>query len=139
MVDSLDSFAKRVAFLSLNNADQIRALAWQLHTVDGKERLVTADFRKCFQSLHLDPPNISQYLGYLSEGKTRAFIRDKSGFRLEAKTRSRLDEAYADEAETINIRNMLSEAVQSISDPQQRVFAEEALRAIQSKHSERQL
>lgn len=133
MTTSLDAFAKRVGFLSLNQADQIRSLAWFLHTESGKERLVTSDFRECFQSLHLDPPNISRYLSYLSEGKGRAFIRDRKGFRLEAKCRAKLGEAYSDEVETIQIRKMLSDAVGSISDAEQRIFADEALRCFSVK------
>ena len=132
MAEALDSFAKRTSLLTLNQADQIRALAWYLH-VNGKERLVTSDFRECFQQLHLDPPNISRYLSYLSEGKGRAFIRDRKGFRMEGKCRARLDESYSDEIETIQIRKMLSDAVDSISDQEQRIFADEALRCFSIK------
>lgn len=133
MKTPLDAFANRVGFLSLNQADQIRSLAWFLHTVSGKERLVTSDFRECFQALHLEPPNISRYLSYLSEGKGRAFIRDRKGFRLEAKCRARLGDAYSDEIETVQIRKLLSDTVGGISDAEQRIFADEALRCFSVK------
>lgn len=133
MAESLAAFSKRVGFLHFSQADQVRALAWYLHEAKQRERVVTADIRECFQELHLDPPNVSRYLSYLSEGKGRAFIRDKKGFRLEGKTRARLAENYGDEVETITVRKMLSDAVQVISDEQQRIFADEALRCYSVK------
>ena len=133
MVDALDKFAKRSSFLQMNQADQMRALGWYLHTELGKDRVVTSDFRECFQKLHLDPPNISRYLSYLSEGRNRAFIRDRKGFRLEGKTRAALSNKFAEEAETVTVRQILSDVVASISDQEQRIFAEEALQCFSVK------
>ena len=112
----------------MNQADKMRALGWYLHAEAGKDRLVTSDFRECFQQLHLDPRNISRYLGYLSEGRGRAFIKDRKGFRLEGKTRAALNEKFSEEVETVAVRQILSDVVASISNQEQRVFAEEALR-----------
>lgn len=130
--ESLESFAKRVDLLHQQKADQIRFLAWFLHNT-GQERVVTGDFRNCFQQLHLDPPNVSRYLTYLSEGKGRSFIRDKRGFRLEGNCRARLNDALAEHGPTIAVRGLLIDLVPKLADANERHFLEEALRCYSVK------
>lgn len=128
MQESLDQFAKRVGLLELGKADQIRHLAWFLHTVSGKDRIITGDIRACYEELHLSPPNVSHYLGYLADGKTRSFIRDKRGFRLEGSCRSRLAAALEEHGSVVTIRTLLTDLIQRLSDHEERVYLEETLR-----------
>lgn len=131
--ETLEQFADRANLLRSQKADQIRFLAWYLHSVSAKERVVTGDLRACFQQLHLDPPNISRYLTYLSEGKGRSFIRDKHGFRLEGKWRQKLNETLGEANETVAVRTLLSELVPKIGNPDERRFLEETLRCYSVK------
>lgn len=126
--ETLEHFSQRVDLLRQQKADQIRYLAWFLHTVEGNERVVTGNLRLCFQRLHLEPPNISHYLTYLSEGKGRSFIRDKRGFRLEGNCRARLNEIFSEQGHSIAVRGLLSELIPKMANAAERHFLEEALR-----------
>lgn len=128
MAETLEEFSRRSGLLRLGKADQVRHLAWFLHSVVGKDRVVTGDLRDCYHQLHLEPPNISHYLSYLADGKARSFIRDKRGFRLEGNWRHKLNDILREEDETITVRGLLSDLVPEITDPDERKFLEEALR-----------
>jgi hypothetical protein len=128
VAETLEDFARRSDLLRLGKAEQVRHLAWFLHSLAGKDRVVTGDLRDCYQQLHLEPPNISQYLGYLSEGKGRSFIRDKRGFRLEGTWRARLNDSLAEHSSVIAVRTLLSDLVPRLGDSAERAFLEEALR-----------
>jgi hypothetical protein len=126
--ESLEEFARRTDLLHQQKADQVRYLAWYLHSHAEKDRVVTGDIRSCFNDLHLDPPNISHYLTYLSEGKGRSFIRDKRGFRLEGKCRAKLNDLLLEHQSTVLVRSLLTDLASKIPDQDERLFLEEALR-----------
>lgn len=95
--------------------------------------MVTGDLRACYDQLHLEPPNISHYLTYLSTGKARSFIRDRRGFRLEGNWRNKLNAALSQPDETIVVRALLSDLIPKVTDSDERRFLEEALRCYSVK------
>jgi hypothetical protein len=126
--ETLQHFAKRTDLFDLKAVDQVRHLAWFVHTSRGAERVSAADLRDCYKDLHLEPPNLNRYLGYLSDGKTKSFIKDRKGYRLEGKARSVLNLILSDQDETIIVKSLLINLVEKITDENEKVFLEETLR-----------
>lgn len=130
--EALSALAGRSNFFSKPVSEQVQILTWFLHE-NGKERVVTGDLRQCYHDLHLEPPNISRYLSYQSDGKSKRFIRDRKGFRLEGKTRRIYDEAYLEQAEAVAVRKLLTDLIPKIPNEHERTFLEEALRCYRAK------
>jgi hypothetical protein len=91
----VQEFWKEHDLASKSHVDKIVYLAMYAHLIRGLDRVVTGDVRRLFEELHLQPPNVSYYLKILSESKNKRFIRDKKGFRVEGRSRRRIEDEIA--------------------------------------------
>lgn len=119
-------FSAKADLFNLPVVDQILHLAWFCHTALGQDRVVTGDIRKLYDQLHLNPPNISSYLSYLSDGKGRRVIRDKRGFRVEGKCRAKLDEKFTDSATSVDLSPIAAALREKLTNPDEIDFLTEA-------------
>ena len=119
-------FSAKADLFNLPVVDQILHLAWFCHTALGQTRVVTGDIRKLYDQLHLNPPNISSYLSYLSDGKGRRIIRDKSGFRVEGKCRAKLDEKFLEHATSVDLSPIASSLREKLTNSDEIDFLTEA-------------
>jgi hypothetical protein len=102
-------------------------LAWFLHE-SGKDRVVTGDITDLYKKLHINPPNVSQYLGYQTNGKVKYFLRDKRGFRLEGRTRTALQSSLKIGDPLTPLKSVLTDLLAHVSEPSEKLYLEEALR-----------
>lgn len=126
MVDDLPDFAAKADLFNLPVVDQILHLSWYCHTALGKDRVVTGDLRGLYDQLHLNPPNISSYLSYLSDGKSKRMIRDKRGFRVEGRCRTKLDEKFAGRETSVDLSPVASSLREKLTNPDELDFLTEA-------------
>lgn len=126
MEADVSRFSAKADLFNLPVVDQILHLAWFCHTALRQDRVVTGDIRKLYEQLHLNPPNISSYLSYLSDGKGRRVIRDKRGFRVEGKCRAKLDAKFAESATSIDVSPVASSLREKLTNPDEIDFLTEA-------------
>ncbi len=125
----LAEFAAMVpGFDALAPRDMICHLAWYLHVRGGKETFVTQDIGQCYKELDLVAPNVSQYLGRLSQEKPPTILRNKSGFRLARLIRIELDKKYALNPTTIAVSKILTDLMAQVPNLAERAFLQEALK-----------
>lgn len=127
MSETVEDFCARANLLAEPVADQVPMLAWFLHE-QGKERIVTADITELYRKLHLNPPSVSRYLGYLTTGKTKYFLRDKKGYRLEGRTRASLTATLKVSDPLTPVRAVLTDLLVHLAEPSEKLYLEEALR-----------
>jgi hypothetical protein len=124
----LNDFVRRVArFESRSQPDQIALLAWHLHTYQGMERFQQADIRACYNSLHLEPPNLSRCFTRMLESRPAQLLQDRQGYRLAGQTRRQLDEKYGEEEVVVAVRELLASLPGKVSDDAERLFLKEAI------------
>lgn len=126
MTSDLSSFAAKSDFHNLPVVDQILHLAWYCHSFLDEDRVVTGDIRRLYDQLHLNPPNISSYLSYLSDGKSRRMIRDKRGFRVEGKCRNKLDGKFQAGETSIDLSPLAASLQSKLTNPDEIDFLIEA-------------
>ena len=69
-------------FAGWNHADKIRLFAWFLHSVRKKQRFQTADINKCYDDLHLEKTNTSQFLKQMEQRSPKELLKDGQGYYL---------------------------------------------------------
>ena len=126
---TLDEFAAQVTNLAdLGHSDKIRLLGWYLHVFAGRDRFDAAAIRSCYESLHFPlPSNINSYLSQLTETKPPSLLRDKSGYRLEARARAGFDTRFGNMRRTVAVSNLLEDIPKKISVTAEQQFIDEAV------------
>lgn len=126
MAQDLSEFASKADLFNLPIVEQILYLAWFCHTELGKDRVVTGDLRLLYNQLHLNPPNVSSYLSYLSDGKSKRLIRDKRGFRVEGRSRTKIDEKFRDGQTSVNLSPIAASLRAKLTNSDEIAFLDEA-------------
>jgi hypothetical protein len=102
MAVSLPEFVKGIAgFDSWNDAEKIRFLAWFIHTEKGQDRFTSTDIKGYYLSLHLHPPNISQFLSVMDKRSPKEAMKDGRGYYLHRSIREKFDSKYGRPVETV--------------------------------------
>ncbi len=92
-------------FSAWTHADKIRLFAWVQHALRKKDRFSTGDINWCYETLHYNKTNVSQYLSDMEERKE--LLRDGRGLYLEGSVRAQYDAKYGQHHITLNIRRMV--------------------------------
>jgi hypothetical protein len=92
----LAEFVRSVpGYAEKTQTDQVKLLAWFLHTHRNVERFEPKHIRDCFDELHLAPPsNMSQCFANLQGKKPAELLKDSKGYRFEARVRAALDRQF---------------------------------------------
>jgi hypothetical protein len=92
---SLNEFVKNVAgFNSWSHADKIRFFAWFVHHHKGQDRFSSSDIKGCYDLLHLEKPNISQFLSEMERRRPKEAIKDSRGYYLAGHLREGFEKKY---------------------------------------------
>src|SRR5262245_32941808 len=90
--DDLRSFIAGIAgFDGMGHADKVRLFAWLQHHLFKKDRFKTADINWCYEKLHLQPSNTSQYLKNL-EGTD--LLKNGNSYFCEGRFRAKYDKLH---------------------------------------------
>lgn len=127
---TLDEFTRAVAgFDHLQHVDRIKLFAWHLHTHKNMECFMPADIRRCYADVHLDgPKNIPQQLAQLAGKKPPQILKNKSGYRLEKRSRDELDKKYGQRSITVEVANLLKDLPGKLPDLAEQTYLGEALK-----------
>lgn len=122
----------KFAALALTSAsEQTKLFAWWLHTHGGKQYWKPADISRCFDDLHIGGPNtIGPYIARLVDKKE--LLKDKNGYRLEAKQRAALDQSYGVVSTSVAIKSLLADLPSKLPTLSERTYLDEALRCYQA-------
>lgn len=112
-------------FSGWTHADKIRLFAWVQHALRKKDRFSTGDIKWCYETLHYNKTNISQYLS--DKEQRKELLRDGRGFYLEGSVRVQFDAKYGEHDITLNIRQMVKELPEKVPDVAEKDFMKEAL------------
>lgn len=126
---TLDEFVAEVPkFSELGHSDKIRILGWYLHQFGGRERFDASTIRSCYESLHLpQPSNLNPYLKQLTESRSPSLLRDKAGYRLEARVRAGFDSRFGGARKTVAVSKLLSDLPGKVLVAAEQVFIDEAI------------
>ena len=120
-------------FGHLPQVDKVKVFAWYLHVHKRKEHFTSTDIRQCHETLHLEPPNVSDILAKLALRKPRVLLRTGSQFKLEMRVRQELETKYGTRPISIAVEQSLAELPVRISDETKRKYYVEALNCYKSK------
>lgn len=124
-----DAVSAVAGFDTLPPADKLRFFAWAMHA-NGKEHLKPADFTACFEAVHLPPPgNIHRDLKALEGGD---LLKSSQGLRLSKQHRDVHDAKYGNRPQTVQVHEILTKLVLSVSSADRREYLEEALRCFRA-------
>lgn len=124
--DDLEALIDRICgFSGWTHADKIRLFAWAQHAVRKKDRFSTRDINWCFDRLHYNKTNASQYLSDMEARKE--LLRDGRGLYLERSVRAQYDAKYGEHDITLNIRQIVKELPDKVPDVAEKDFMREAL------------
>lgn len=91
----LTEFVKNIAgFNSWNHADKIRFFAWFIHHHKKQDRFSSSDIKGCYDLLHLERPNISQFLAEMERRSPKEAIKDSRGYYLARHLRESFETKY---------------------------------------------
>ena len=106
--------------------DKIKIFGWWLHTHRGKTTFTAADVGKCYSDADFIAP--SSFGGYFQNLVSQQhIIKSGTGYRLEHKTREKLDAAYGQSAVTAKVKGLLTDLVEKLPDLAERAYYKEAL------------
>jgi hypothetical protein len=109
-----------------SHSDKIKIFGWWLHVHKSKISFTAAEIGKCYDTLHFSPP--SSFGGYFQGLVERKdLLKVSGGYKLENKTREKLDAAYGASEVTVKVNNLLSGLTDSIPDMAERAYYREAL------------
>lgn len=111
--------------------EQIKLLAWWLHTHQAKELFGPGNIRACYDSLHMSQQAIATYLTRLESDK--ALIREKSMYKLARNVRADLDKRYGVHQSVAIVDKLLSELPSKVPDLAEQAFLDEALRCYRAR------
>jgi hypothetical protein len=102
MAVPLAEFVKGVSgFNGWTHAERIRFFAWFIHAIRGRDRFSTTDIKGCYTEVHLDPPNISQFLSDMEKRRPKEVMKDARGYYLHRDIREKFDSKYGQPVEII--------------------------------------
>jgi hypothetical protein len=111
-----------------SHAETIILLGWFLHTHNGDSRFAGAQVLKCYDDLDLQrPSSIGPYLAQLSGGKNPSLLKDKSGYRLAAAIRGKVEAQYGEKQRIVQVTKLLTELPNKVPRLAERAFLEEAI------------
>ncbi len=133
--EELDLFASRFdGFAALSAVKQIDYLAYYLLAQKGKESITAGDLEECFKLLDLRPyARMSVHLSESASKKDGRFIKHSKGYRLERAALEEIRAIVDAEPEREKVSVHLTDLVPKISEAQERVFLEEAIRSFRVK------
>jgi hypothetical protein len=125
----LDEYARIVNGMDqMAHAERIKHFAWFLHTYRRHEHFMPVDIKKCYDDLHLDPPNtMGPYFKRLSEGKDKILLHNSQGYRLTKVVRDKFDILYGQRQSAVNLDQLLANLPTKVSDLDERTYLEEGL------------
>jgi hypothetical protein len=126
---TLDDFVSQIPnFASSSHSEKIKAFGWYLHVYENKDRFDPAVLRECYDIVNApQPTNIHPYLKLLVESRPPILLRDKRGYRLEARVREVLNQQYAGRRRKAVVSKLLSDLPAKIPALAERAFLEEAI------------
>lgn len=111
--EGLRSFIAGVeGFADLGPTEKVRLFAWLQHHLFKRERFVTGDINWCYDALHFQPGNTSQYLKNMANAG-ELLGNPTSGYRCEGKFRADYSARYGKGESPITFVNP-TKAVQSV-------------------------
>jgi hypothetical protein len=123
--DDLRSFVAGAAgFEGMGHADKVRLFAWLQHHLFKKDRFKTADINWCYEKLHLQPSNTSQYLKNV-EGTD--LLKDSRGYYCEGRFRTKYDTLYGVHHVTPQVRQMVQGLVNDLPELEEKDIFQEAM------------
>lgn len=120
-------------FTSLLHTERVTLFGWYLQVYRGKERFSTSDVGWCYDTLHLDKPNISDVLARLALKKPRVLLRTGNLYKLEMHVRQELDAKYGKRPIAIEVEKSLAELPAKLGDETKRKYLVEAIDCYRSK------
>jgi hypothetical protein len=127
---TLNELTRAVAgFDQLQHVDRIKLFAWHLHTNKSMDCFMPADIGRCYAEVHLDgPKNIPQQLAQLAGKKPPQILKNKSGYRLEKRSRDEFDKKYSQRSITVEVTNLLRDLPGKLPDLAEQTYLSEALK-----------
>jgi hypothetical protein len=124
--EDLRSFIAGVeGFAHLGPTEKIRLFAWLQHYLFKRERFSTGDVNWCYEALHFQPGNTSQYLKNME--KAGEVIKKGGEYRCEGKFRADYETKYGEHQITRSVRQMVKDLVSVIPELGEKDIFEEAL------------
>ena len=124
----LNEFATSVpGFDEMVDRETVRHFAWFLHTYRSMEVFTTGDVRKCFEELHLLPPNVSLHLIRMAEAKLPGLIKSKGKYKLHRREITNLDGIYGAHPITAAVSKLLADLPSTLPSLAERAFLKEAI------------
>jgi hypothetical protein len=115
-------------FDALPPREKIRLFAWHLHTHKGKGSFDNATIRRCYDELHLAPPNVAQYLPRLAESTPPDFVKVAGGYKLERSVRTGLDVKYGVHQSVVHVSKLLADLPSKVPNLAEKTFLVEAMK-----------
>lgn len=119
-------------FVRLSQPEQVKLFGWFILFHQTKERFTTSEVRHCFESLHMQVPNVTDVLNKLEARKPKVVLKDSRGWRLEMRVRQDMDTRYGQRDITIAVEKSLSQLPNRIADETKRKYLEEALKCLRA-------
>lgn len=131
----LEEFAPLVPNLKgMSHVERIKHLAWYVLAHGQRDRFSSTDIKQCYESLHyVLPVNLNSQLQQMAAKKPPDLLKDARGYRLEGRTKEKLDGKYAQRAATIVVDAMLQSLPGKVSSESERLFLSEALACYRNK------
>jgi len=125
----LSEFASLVTDLPhRSHNEKIILLGWFLLVHRQQARFSGAQLLGCYDDLDLlRPSSIGPYLNQLSSTKSPSLLKDKSGYRLSATIRAKIEGQYGEQQRVIQVTRLLTELPTKIPRLAERAFLEEAV------------
>jgi hypothetical protein len=117
-------------FASWPTTRQVDYLSYYLLSQDGTNSITIAGLEQCMELLDLRPYNRIRV--YLSEGTTKKggrYVKHAKGYRLERAAFDEIKAVVDAEPKRVHVAKQLSDLVPKLTDSQERLFLEEAIRS----------
>jgi hypothetical protein len=130
----LSQFAHQVEdFDSLQPREQIRLLAWHLHTFQARALFDNEAIRSCYRQLHLTPPDVSVYLPRMATYRPPDLLKERGGYKLARSIRTNLDRKYGLQHSFVHVSKLLSDLPSKIPNAAEKTFLLEAMKCYRSE------
>jgi hypothetical protein len=127
-MDALEWIKLVAGFKTMSVNEKLIVIGYYLNEHLKIDRFGSGDVNNCFDKLHLNrPSNASSQLGALSRGLKKRLLKDSKGYRLTSDARdlvaAKLKPVHAPKEILAELKALQAK----ISDPQQKIFLQEAL------------